>query len=80
MTYPAHLRSYLNSDQPADIERALAECAQQGIDYQQARALILSEMVAEYEANEPARERRRADKATGGLSARRSPCSEPEGI
>jgi hypothetical protein len=53
------VRSYLNSEQPADVERALDYCATYGLDYQDARRVIIAEMVAEYNANEPARERRR---------------------
>lgn len=56
---PGTVRSYINSDQPADRERALEECARLGLDYQAARRRIVAEMVAEQERNEPARARRR---------------------
>jgi hypothetical protein len=45
--YRATLRSYINSEQPADRERALAECATYGIDYAFARMAILAEMAEE---------------------------------
>lgn len=66
--YPAPLRSYINSEADADREHAQEECARLGIDYDAMRRQIIAEMVAEYEANEPARERRRAAKETGGRS------------
>lgn len=56
---PSTVRSYLNSEQPKDREVALSYCETYGLDYQEARKLIIQEMVAEYTANEPARERRR---------------------
>jgi hypothetical protein len=59
LAYPPNLRSYINSEQPADIAHAIAECARLGIDYDDARQAIVREMVAEQTANEPARERRR---------------------
>lgn len=55
----ATVRSYLNSEQEKDIERALEYCSAHGLDYQEARRIIVLEMVADYDANEPARERRR---------------------
>jgi hypothetical protein len=42
--YRATLRSYINSEQPADRERAQAECKHYGIDYAFARMAILAEM------------------------------------
>lgn len=57
--YPPNLRSYINSEQEKDIELATAECERLGLDYEEARRLITLEMVAEYDANEPARARRR---------------------
>jgi hypothetical protein len=56
---PSTVRSYINSEQPADIERALSYCAVYGLDYQEARRRIIAEMVREQSANEPARARRR---------------------
>jgi hypothetical protein len=56
---PPHLRSYINSENEKDIECAEAECERLGLNYHQTRGQILREMVAEYDANEPARARRR---------------------
>lgn len=60
--YPPDLRSYINSEQEKDIERAMEYCKQYGLDYQQMRKLIIAEMVADYDANEPARAKRRTAK------------------
>jgi hypothetical protein len=57
--YPPNLRSLINSEQDKDREVALALCQEYGLDYQEARRVIIAEMVAEYDANEPARARRR---------------------
>lgn len=56
------VRSYLNSEQDKDIERALEYCEQYGLDYEEARRLIIAEMTRDYDANEPLRERRRRAK------------------
>jgi hypothetical protein len=56
---PSTVRSYLNSEQDKDREVALALCQEYGLDYEAARRRITLEMVQEYAANEPARERRR---------------------
>jgi hypothetical protein len=56
---PPNLRSLINSEQDKDRERAMSLCQEYGLDYEAARRRIILEMVAEYNANEPARERRR---------------------
>jgi hypothetical protein len=59
---PSTVRSYLNSEQDKDIELAMQFCEHYGLDYQEARKLIILEMVAEQSANELARARRRGGK------------------
>jgi len=39
------VRARLNSEQPADKEQALKDCADYGLDYDTERARILSEMI-----------------------------------
>ena len=39
------LRARINSEQPADRDSALADCAEYGIDYAFARMVILQEMI-----------------------------------
>lgn len=60
---PSIAKSFINSEQPADQERALEYCKEYGLNYAATRRLIIAEMVSEYEANEPAREKRRKAKS-----------------